>query len=715
MLSWSRSTFAMLLCSSMLVACTKETEKVIVKEALPPAKIEASAKVSKNLVTFEKSSLGKLFMLVPTAIDSSRSAAPSFFRPQLISFERQGDRIAVFNQTVKDVVETVTADQLIQSFAVVDETTEQIVFDLGQGFLSMNLQDAMDIVLPYTYSDVIEKGERKLESHLDIKDSYVSSLSLRNNSILIKQVIRIVEKARPSGGGNKEAEEKLKQIGMQKPEKFETSKTLFFEIKPYVQNEYFKSKPMDAQNRFGFFVNNTFKKGEDNMKTQIARWSIDEKDGDIRVLIDANVPQKMEAAVREGVTYWNRVLGRDILKVETGYKDSDPQTDRSIVIRWIHWDHGFGAYANAQMDPLTGEAFRGFVYMTSSFTKKDDMKPDNGGGVFSFKHGDLCGMRMDMDPSDQEDSVRAVIAHEMGHVLGLRHNFAGSSSTEHTDAEIKEAINQRKNGNLVAEKSVVTTVMDYTDDVASLVSGAFIKDNVMPYDKKAIDWAYKDVDSAKIKGMYCSDEHILDAGAGGRNIIGCERQDLYRNVFFAERERILATAKDTLNSTITSLEYMKKAGYKIEHKAYVQMTFSPTLEIAESLYKSDKKNPLLTIADVVEDFLSPYMRWGYNAKDYGNGSMNGDAEVNEQLKEMGGLTAYLKTLSPTSDDPEYFQKLAKEALAAGKFDNMGLTPEELQVVKEGLLENSAKLDAEAADLALKAVDVSRLRDTITSR
>ncbi|WP_232468774.1 zinc-dependent metalloprotease [Bdellovibrio bacteriovorus] len=715
MLSWSRSTFAMLLCSSMLVACSKETEKIIVKDSLPPGKIEASAKVSKNHVTFEKSSLGKLFMLVPTVIESSRSAAPSFFRPQLISFERNGDRIAIFNQTVKDVVETVTADQLIQSFAIVDETADQVVFDMGQGFLSMNLQESMEIVLPYTYSDVIERGERKLESHLDIKDSYVSSLSLRNNSIFMKQVIRVVEKSREAGEANKEAEEKMKQIGMKKPEKFETSKTLFFEIKPYLQNDEFKSKPMDAQNRFGFFVNNTFKKDEDNMKTQIIRWNTDEKAGDIRVLIDANVPKKMEAAVREGVTYWNRVLGRDVLKIETGYKDSDPQTDRSIVIRWIHWDNGFGAYANTQVDPLTGEAFRGFVYMTSSFTKKEDMTGGGQNDLFSFKHGDLCGMRVDMNQPDQEDNVRAVIAHEMGHVLGLRHNFAGSSSVDHTDEEIKETLEQRAKGNLVIEKAVVTTVMDYTDNAASLASGAFIKDKIMPYDQKAIDWAYKGIESVKSKGMYCSDEHILEAGTGGRTIIGCDRQDKYRNVFFAEREKILSSAKDSLNGTISSLEYMKKAGYKIEHKAYVQVTFNPSLEIAELLYKSDKKNPLLTIADVVEDYITPYMRWGYNGKDFNSGSTTGDAEISEQLKEVGGLTAYLKSLSPTVNDPEFFQNLAKEALAAGKFDKIGLTPEELVVVKEGLLENSAKLDAEATDLAMKAIDVNKLRDTITNR
>lgn len=712
--SWSRASVAMLLCSSLLVACSKETEKIIVKEALPPAKIESSAQVSKNLVTFEKASLGKLFLLVPTVIDGSRSAAPSFFRPQLISFERSGDRIAVFNKTVQNNVESVTADQLLQTFAVVEETADKLVFDMGQGFLSMNYQTAMDILIPQTYEDIEFMGQNKKETHFDIKDSFVSSLSIRNNSILMKQVVRVVENFKNPYAGEKKKEEqhKFAMMGLAAPEKVESSKTVFFEIKPYVAKDSFKSKASDSQNRFGFFINNTFGVAENDMKTQIARWSMAPEDGDIRVLLDANVPTEMKNAVTEGVTYWNRVLGRDVLKVEYGYKDGEPQTDRSIVIRWIKWDEGFGAYANAQVDPLTGEAFRGYVYMTSTFTKKRDESVVN--GFFSFKKGNLCGLVVDRPLIEQEDSVRNVIAHEMGHVLGLRHNFAGTSSSGVSDLDIRNAVDRAIKGDNSKPVALSSTVMDYTTDGPTLVVGGYIKNNVLSYNKKAIDWAYADIESDKIKNSYCSDEHILEAGLGGREVLGCQRHDLYGNIFYGAKQEILSSAQKALNVSLESIRYGKKAGYKYEHKQMVYVGFEPSFPLAEKLYKNEKKNLFLTIDSLVGQYLSPYMKWGVGAPDFNsNENGEGDRLIVEQIKAQGGWDAYLKSLNPQIEGgSNFFVKQAQEVISSGKLNNLGLGESEIPVVAEGLLDGAAKLDQEIGAKLEKLVDQSKLRDSL---
>ncbi|UOF02422.1 zinc-dependent metalloprotease [Bdellovibrio reynosensis] len=701
---WNRTSAYVILSSLFLISCTQEKETIVIKEALPPAKIEASATVNKNLVTFEKASLGKLFMLIPTVIDNSRSAAPNLHKPQLITFEKNGDRVAVFNQTIQNNVDSVTADQLLQTFAVVQETSDKIVFDMAQGFLSMNYEAGLEILIPQIYTDIEFNNQNRKESHLVLKDAYISTLSVAGNAIRMKQVIRVVEDfVNPMVEITKEEKEKLEKMAIRRPEKVESSKTVFFEIKPYVPNKNFKSKTYDAENRFGFFVNNTFGGvGESDMKAVITRWSVDPKDGDIRVLVDKNVPEKMKTAVADGVHYWNRALGRDVLKVTFNHDIKEPQQDRTIVINWIKWDDSFSAYANVQTDPLTGEAIRGYVYMTSSFTKKevsDDWQKNSG-----FAAGNLCGLIVDRPLIEQEDYVREVIAHEMGHIMGLRHNFAGSFNAEATDEEIHAAVERAAKGDNSKPVPVSSSVMDYMTAEPTMVSGGAIKNALLSYDKKAIEWGYANIDSPRTEHSYCSDEHWLEAHSEGREIVGCNRFDLYGNIFFAPRKEFLEAAKAQLLSSVEVFLAYKGTGFPLKYKEQVQLTWNPEFSFIEILYKNKEEKIPVTIDFIIDNYLSSYMLWRRDGPSFTEYSPElTDNLYLSQLNELGGLSGYLNSLKPD------FTKLTMEIVSSEQLEN--LTGFEKALVVENLLEAAANLENEAQEKIEKLIKRDELRSS----
>ena len=116
------------------------------------------------------------------------------------------------------------------------------------------------------------------------------------------------------------------------------------------------------------------------------------------------IPAPYRDAVRDGVLYWNRALGTPLLRVVDAPAGVEAPSPAYNMIQWVASDD-YSSTSYIQSDPWTGQILHAHV-----FVLKETM--------------------MDGDLAEQNDHLRYIVAHEIGHALGLRHNFApGRAST----------------------------------------------------------------------------------------------------------------------------------------------------------------------------------------------------------------------------------------------------------------------------------------------
>lgn len=143
--------------------------------------------------------------------------------------------------------------------------------------------------------------------------------------------------------------------------------------------------------------------------------------------LDRGAPEPIRSALIEGASWWNQAFEaagyKNAFQVKVLPEGADPMDLRYNVINWVHRSTRGWSYGSSVVDPRTGEIIKGHVLLGSLRVRQDFLIAQ--GLVEAYTDGENADPRlMEMALA----RLRQLSAHEVGHTLGLVHNFAASTN-----------------------------------------------------------------------------------------------------------------------------------------------------------------------------------------------------------------------------------------------------------------------------------------------
>jgi hypothetical protein len=197
--------------------------------------------------------------------------------------------------------------------------------------------------------------------------------------------------------------------------------------------------------------------------------------------LDPGIPEPVMSALREGALWWDQAFAaagyKDAFQVKVLPEGADPMDARYNVIQWVHRATRGWSYGSSIIDPRTGEIIKGHVTLGSLRVRQDYLIAL--GMTSPFDNESVGKANTDKQLAMALDRIRQLSAHEVGHTLGIAHNFAASENNR-------------------------ASVMDYPHPLISLKEGEISLENayeqgIGDWDKYVIAYGYQDFTDADEK------------------------------------------------------------------------------------------------------------------------------------------------------------------------------------------------------------------------
>ena len=176
--------------------------------------------------------------------------------------------------------------------------------------------------------------------------------------------------------------------------------------------------------------------------------------------LDRGTPEPVRSALLDGARWWNQAFESigftNAFQVKMLPEDADLLDVRYNVIQWVHRSTRGWSYGSSVSDPRTGEIIKGHVSLGSLRIRQDFLIAQALRAPYANDDtNDKFALEMALA------RIRQLSAHEVGHTIGLAHNFAASSKGR-------------------------SSVMDYPHPTLSIKDGKV--DFTDAYDTKIGDW-----------------------------------------------------------------------------------------------------------------------------------------------------------------------------------------------------------------------------------
>ena len=143
--------------------------------------------------------------------------------------------------------------------------------------------------------------------------------------------------------------------------------------------------------------------------------------------LDNGTPEPIRSALLDGARWWNQAFEAagyiNAFQVKMLPDGADPMDCRYNIINWVHRSTRGWSYGSSVIDPRTGEIIKGHVTLGSLRVRQDYLIAT--GLLAPYENGQPADDKM-MKMALQR--LRQLAAHEVGHTLGLMHNYSASTN-----------------------------------------------------------------------------------------------------------------------------------------------------------------------------------------------------------------------------------------------------------------------------------------------